>query len=229
MPRKYVVVSPPELAGARLRDPPPMDHAPGWKETAFTEEMGRLILDRILAGETVAEITADPRMPSYATVYRWTHVVPEFGDAWRRVRVRRAQIERIAAAQEAEALRRAKAQAAVANGRRARDWESGPRSTYTLAKAAAVCRAIRRGASLSEVVARPGMPSFKAIYRWLKRFPEFAEAYAEACEWREDMIGAAVEEIAEATNILNFRDNRARVAALEGRAGRMRPRAYRLR
>jgi hypothetical protein len=206
-----------------------MDHEPGWKASAFTPQMGELILDRIIAGETVREITADPRMPSYATVYRWTQVIPAFGEAWREARTRRARIEREAEAQEAEGLRAARAELARLQGKRPRDWVSGGKSTYTPGAAAAVCRAVEEGASLSEVVARPGMPSFKAIYRWLRRFPEFRQAYAEACDKREDRIVFQTQLIAEETNIVNFPQNRARVAAMTGRAGRMRPRKYRLR
>ena len=77
-----------------------MDHEAGGKPSAFSWEMVELILARIAAGETVKEITDDPRMPCYATVYRWTHVIPEFGAAWREVRE-----ERCVQAQVADALK----------------------------------------------------------------------------------------------------------------------------
>ena len=67
-----------------------MDHAPGWKASAFSWDMGRLILARVAAGETVKAITADPRMPSYCTVYRWTKMIPAFGDKWWALRERMA-------------------------------------------------------------------------------------------------------------------------------------------
>ncbi|THD81798.1 MAG: hypothetical protein E7812_02995 [Phenylobacterium sp.] len=199
----------------RDREPPLMDHAAGWKESAFTWEMGELVLARIAAGETVKQITDDPRMPSYATVYHWTRVIEEFGEAWQAVR--RA---RCIQAKAADAIK------AMAPPRR--HWVSGKKSTYTRAQAEAVCAAIRDGASLSEVVRTPGMPSFKKVYRWLKRQPEFEAMYVAACDGRDRWLEFQGVLIAEETTPASFRANRERVARLDGRRGRMRPKKYRV-
>jgi len=42
-----------DSGGARHRDIPPMDHEAGDKESAFTWAMGRLILERMAARETM--------------------------------------------------------------------------------------------------------------------------------------------------------------------------------
>jgi hypothetical protein len=193
------------------RVPPPMDHEPGFKDTAFTWEMGDLILDRIGHGETVKEITDDPRMPSYATVYRWTHVVPEFGEAWRRVRACFAAGWAYVAEEEA---------------RRKPIRRSGRRSTFKACVAMQLIWRIEMGASLSEVVRRPDMPSFRAFYRWMRRFPWFRAQYMEACYWREFMARAQATDAAIDGLRGDPRLGRARMEAIEGRIGRIRPRRF---
>ena len=81
---------------------PPMDHGSGDKDTAFAWAMGDLILRRMGYRETMKTITADPRMPAYCTVFRWVKVVPEFGEAYRRLRVAQAQAQ--AQAQQATVI-----------------------------------------------------------------------------------------------------------------------------
>jgi hypothetical protein len=73
------------------RVPPPMDHEAGAKPSAYTWAMGKLIPARVQAGETVKEIAASEGMPSYATIYRWTHVISEFGELWRALRTQMAR------------------------------------------------------------------------------------------------------------------------------------------
>jgi hypothetical protein len=211
---------------AKERAPPLMDHAPGGKPSAFSWPMGRLILARIEAGETVRQITADPGMPCYATVYRWTHVVPEFGRAWRALRVEMAETQRWLDDQRAVARTWMRAHERRLAGKPPRAGVSGRKSSYTPEWGEAVCRAIVEGASLSEVVARPDMPSFRAVYRWMRRFPEFRAAYAEACRWREEMLADQALEAALSATPKTIAAARRRKARVEGRMGRLRPRKY---
>lgn len=190
-----------------LRPPPWMDHEPGFKDSAFSWEMGALILDRILAGETVRQITADPAMPSYATVYRWTRVWPDFGAAWDEVR-----------AAAAVWMHRETA------GRRRRNG-SGARSTYTACMALTICWEVERGAALSEVLRRPGRPSAKAVYGWLRRRDGFRAAYAQACRWRDFELRDRAADLAIDRGIAARRE----VDAIVGRAGLIRPRVFRAR
>jgi hypothetical protein len=208
-------------------DIPPMDHEPGHKESAFTWAMGMLILRRMGARETMKQITADPRMPAYCTVFQWVRMHPEFAEAYRTVRTAVAQAQRAEMQEKRARLAEARDAARVAAGKRVRHWVSGPKSTYTAEMAEAVLEAVRWGASLSEVVATPGMPSFKAIYGWMKRRPEFAAQYAEACDWRAGWLAQHIEAIAEESTPATFAVARRRVAALEGRIGRLTPKLYR--
>jgi hypothetical protein len=204
-----------------------MDHGAGAKDSAYTPQMGALILARIEAGETVKQITADPRMPSYATVYRWTHVIEEFGEAWRELRQRLGADAIWADRQRAVAIAWRRPHERRLAGKPPRDWVCGRRSTYTPQMAGEICWRIGEGASLSEVVARPGMPSFKAIYRWLKRFPEFRAAYVEACAVREMLLEDLAVDASLRWGPVSLAVAKAKVAALRGKAGRTRPKKYR--
>src|SRR5579859_1766542 len=210
---------------------PPMDHESGDKPSAFTWAMGRLILQRMADRETIRAITADPRMPAYCTVFHWVKVVPGFGEAYRRVRAGLAEGEQ----QERAELRRVKAQARdrarLAAGKRVRTWVSGRRSSYTPAWGEAVCAAVEDGAALSAVVRRPGMPSSKAVYTWLRKFPAFKAAYIEACRRREvglwcerDMV---IDRSIDLGIAFNIAEANAEIAAIEGRIGRLTPKIYR--
>lgn len=83
---------PPPSLPARDLPIPPMDKSSGHKLTAFTWEMGDLILARIAEGETMKAITADARMPAYCTVFQWMRIVPEFGKQVATVRAMLSQM-----------------------------------------------------------------------------------------------------------------------------------------
>ena len=207
---------------------PPMDHAAGHKDTAFTWAMGRLILQRMGERETMKAITADPAMPAYCTVFRWVRMVPEFGDAYRQMRQVISQLAR----REAQDLRALKAEARAAArraaGQRVRHWVSGRKSTYTAEMALAVCVAIAEGASLSEVVRSPGMPSFKAVYGWMQRHPDFAAMYVEACGERDMGLEIEIDMLIDQALVgADLRDLDREIAAVEGRRGRLTPKLYR--
>ncbi len=207
---------------------PPMDKEAGHKPSAFTWAMGRLILQRMGDRETMKAITADPRMPAYCTVFQWVKRVPEFGDAYRQVRLAISQAARDELAARRAAKARAHVAARVAAGKRVRHWVAGPKSSYTDKMAEKVCRAIADGASMSEVVRRPGMPSFKVVYTWIRQRPEFAAMYVEACRLRTFTFEAEIEEVVERgwTGVPPPALDR-EIAQIEGRAGRMTPKLYR--
>ena len=205
---------------------PPMDHGSGWKDTAFTWAMGQLILRRIADGETMKAITADARMPAYCTVFRWMRVVPEFGDAVRELRAEIARARR-AARDAAEDAREQAVDEAHARGERARWWVSGRKTTWTPACSAAVLAAIEEGASLSDVVRRPGMPSFKAWYRWLRVVPGLDARYIEACRRRDAGLEFQRDMVIDNVALTGVPAANERLRAIDGRRGRLRPKLYR--
>lgn len=207
---------------------PPMDKAAGHKPSAFTWAMGRLILQRMGDRETMKEITADPRMPAYCTVFQWVKRVPEFGDAYREVRVAISKVARQELAAKRAAKARAHVAARVAAGKRVRHWVSGPKSSYTPEMAERVCAAIADGASMTEAVRTPGMPSFKAVYTWMRRRPEFEAMYVEAC--RQRAVGFEIDRdmvIEKALSGVPLPILNRELAAIEGRAGRLTPKLHR--
>lgn len=224
--------APPGYAGRPPREwpVPAMDHSAGARDSGYTPAMGRLILARIAAGETVKAITADPRMPAYCTVYHWRAVDPEFGRAWAELRARMAA-EKIRRRDEARVNRLAERELLAGAGL-GRLYRGGRRGSYTPALARRVCAAVAAGAPLSHALARPGMPSAKAVYGWLRTRATFRRMYAEACRRREAELRWEIEMAADrvmggTAGPAAFAEAMATVARLEGRIGRLRPRTYR--
>lgn len=56
-------------------------HELGGRQPVWCEQTARDICTRLAAGETLAQISRDPTMPSLATIYYWRSRHPEFGDA----------------------------------------------------------------------------------------------------------------------------------------------------
>lgn len=190
-----------------------MDKASGWKDTAFTWAMGRLILQRIADGETVKAITADARMPAYCTVFRWMQVVPEFGEAVAEVRGRLAQQRQALA----DARRRAR-------GRRRRGGQPERVSAEALGR---FLDMLWDGASVSEVVRARGAPSAKVIYSRVRKCPGFRAAFVDACGYRDFALELERDGIVERVAITGIPGANAALRALEARRGRLRPKLYR--
>ena len=122
---------------------------------------------------------------------------------------------------------RARDETRRAAGLRVRTWVAGPASSYTPVWGLMVCDEIEAGATLSAVVAMPGMPSSKAVYAWMRKFPAFRAQYIAACERREDGLDVAIEATMEGSTPGTLAAARRRVAYLEGRIGRLTPKIYR--
>lgn len=205
---------------------PPMDHAPGWKPSAFTWEMGAFILERIEKGETMRDITYDPRMPAYCTVFQWVRVVPEFGAAYRALRARQAEayVKRVANRAAAEAFWPAH-QAKVLGKRW---WRRGRRSSYTRAVGEAICTRLRQGETMMSINADPAMPSAKVVYTWMRKETEFRDMVTEARrEWLAWLAFEADREADEALAGARLGAVKRKVARIEARIGRLTPKHYR--
>lgn len=209
----------------RQRFVPQMDHTGGAKASQYRREIGEVICARIDAGETIRSIAADPAMPSYATIFHWTKVNPEFAQMYDAVRRHLAEgkIQNRRLKHVSDAWR---VPHEIKLGLR-RHWVSGKKSTYRRAWGAAFCKRVAAGESVLEITADPAMPSAKAVYGWLKRHEEFLDMYLEAKaeqkRWLEFQIDMVVLEATPAT----FRSAKAQVARLEGRIGRLTAKTYR--
>lgn len=202
-----------------------MDHTGGWKASQYRREIGEVICARIDAGESVRSIAADPAMPSYATIFRWTKVNPEFAQMYDAVRahLREGRVKNRRLKHVSDAWR---VPHEIKLGLR-RHWVSGRKSTYRWAWGVAFCRRVAAGESVMQITADPAMPSSKAVYGWLKRHEEFLDMYLEAKaeqnRWLEFQIDMVVLEATPAT----FRSAKAQVARLEARIGRLAAKTYR--
>ena len=112
----------------------------------FSARLARAICLRIAAGESQLAISADPAMPSRATLGRWARERPAFG----------------------RILTRAKALGNHAG--------KGRPSTFHPVVAHEIAARLSEGESLTAISRDPAMPSLGTIFYWRKSNPEFAES-----------------------------------------------------
>lgn len=199
-----------------------MDHTGGFKDSQYTPQMGRVIIERMAAGETVRRIAADPAMPSYATIFHWRRVHEDFARAWEEVRMVQAYLR----------VARWKA-------RPPRTRPGGKTSSFTVERGEAVCAWLREGLAMSAINAMPGMPSAKVVYTWLKREPRFramvAAARAYGRSWLAFQAEVAAEKGLPSLSAIDgmtpvspaaFSGAKAEVAYFEGRIGALTPKVY---
>jgi hypothetical protein len=78
------------------------------------------------------------------------------------------------------------------------------------------------------VSADPLMPSARAVYRWLKRFPEFREMYVEARRVQQFMLQVKIDMVVDEVEDgrASLAQGKAKAARLEGRFGRLAPKTW---
>ncbi len=92
----------------------------------------------------------------------------------------------------------------------------GRPSIRTPETAEAICNGLMGCKSLYRVLARPGMPSYAAVCRWLAEDAAFREQYAHAREFQDVMLtGRAFDAY-----------GTARFSTLKSRMGRLRPKKH---
>ena len=205
---------------------PPMDHAPGWKASAFTWEMGEFILKRIEDGETIAEITADRRMPAYCTVFQWVKMHPQFGARYRAIRARQSEqyVSRVANRVAAKAFW--PAHIAKVEGRRW--WRRGKPSSYTRAMGKAICARLRKGETMMSINADAAMPSARVVYRWMRTEAEFRDMAVEARRWWLGWLAFDADNVADLATVGEpLGAIKRKVARIEARIGRLSAKHYR--
>ncbi|WP_293907438.1 hypothetical protein [Phenylobacterium sp.] len=175
-------------------------------------QMQTLVIERMEAGFTLDRIAELPGYPCRQTLHWWGKADPGF-------------VVRMARARAYGRGQRSWAQAGpsfnherVGAPQRARD---GCRCTPALT--AAICDAIRQGASLRSLSMTPGMPHHGTMYCWVRRRPDFAAAVAQACVDREDRYLDQALEIAERCAPQTLAAAQAQVGALRRKMRLMRP------
>ncbi|RAK58841.1 hypothetical protein DJ021_03015 [Phenylobacterium hankyongense] len=204
---------------------PEMDHTAGAKPSAYHPRFAEVICARVAIGDTLREIVADRRMPSYATLFRWLQVHHDFAVRYQRTRdevgARRIWMDQIERERRAEGTR-----IAIKLGRR-RAWHGGPKSGYTPAKARAFCRRVAKGESVLSITSDPTTPSKRAIYKWLKREPAFRAMYVAAKREAVGWLAFEAEMTADRAEAGNLPKIKREVARLEARIGRIGAKKYR--
>lgn len=77
------------------------------------------------------------------------------------------------------------------------------------------------GASLRSLGAEPDMPSAGTLYAWVRRWPEFAEAVARACHWREEVLNDRMMDVCQRNGPLALAATRREVAPLQLRVNQL--------
>lgn len=120
---------------------------------------------------------------------------------------------------------------------------TGRPSTFTQAKADAICELIAEGFSMRSICKRDDMPSTATVCKWLGQYPAFAEQYAHARDVQAETLFDEMLDIADdGTNdwMKNFaKDNpgwqqngeaiqrsRLRIDARKWMLGKMKPKKY---
>ena len=94
----------------------------------------------------------------------------------------------------------------------------GRPSAYSHDLTETICMELMTGRSLREICEADDLPSKRTVYRWLEKYPEFAQQYVLAREIQAHTLNDEVLE-------LGF-SRRAEVHAVIWHAGRMRPKKY---
>lgn len=102
----------------------------------------------------------------------------------------------------------------------------GRPSTYAPDVAAAILERIANGESLAAVCRSEGMPRQSAVYEWLIRHPEFAEAYARAREDQADTLADEIIDIADTSAQGDEQRAKLRVDARKWIAAKLKPKKY---
>lgn len=102
---------------------------------------------------------------------------------------------------------------------------TGRPSTFTQAKADAICGLIADGKSLRTICKRDDMPDTTTVYQWLRRFPEFAQQYAGAKQDQADAMADDILDIAD-DRTLDPQDRRVRIDTRKWLAGKLKPKKY---
>ncbi len=217
------------LRMARAPSPPlpVIDHTGGHKRSQYHPQIGWEICQRICDGLTVREIAADPDMPSYATIFHWRKMHADFAAMYDACRDKLAWKRQMEAASLAAATAVLREREAALGLRRRRPAGAGRKSTFTMEAALAVCVRLAAGQALSAICARPDMPSLKAVYTWLKRFPVFEAMYLVAREEQRMWLELKIEHVAGSCHWTQLDLAKAQVAQLQERLGRLTPKHYR--
>lgn len=89
-----------------------------------------------------------------------------------------------------------------------------------------LCRRIARGEVWYKMCNTGGLPSYDTLYRWLRKYPDFAEDFAQAREMAADLRADKALVVAEESTAATVQSDRLRVGALQWHAAKAAPQRY---
>jgi hypothetical protein len=102
--------------------------------------------------------------------------------------------------------------------------KNGVKTTYSVAVAERICKALAEGRTITSICSDDDMPSLNAVYGWLRSQPAFSEAYARAREDQQDTFVAQILDIADTET--DPQRARNRIDARKWHAAKTSPRKY---
>lgn len=102
--------------------------------------------------------------------------------------------------------------------------KNGVKTTYSVAVAERICKALAEGRTITSICSDDDMPSLNAVYGWLRSQPAFSEAYARAREDQQDTFAAQILDISDTET--DPQRARNRIDARKWHAAKTAPRKY---
>lgn len=203
----------------------PGEAAPRRESVFFSDELGREIVARVAAGETLSAPSRTPGMPSGPSIRVWRYAHPEFGAALtaaqRRARLARRRLDVARAhALAAERMIRPRRYSA------AREAETETGGGYGPEVRAQICFGLANGESLISILRDPGMPAPATVYKWLRQEPDFADDYAQARQFHADYLFDEAREVALSADRDNVWARRLHFDVIRWQAARGAPTKY---
>ena len=97
---------------------------------------------------------------------------------------------------------------------------------YSRAIAREICHRLAAGEIWFKICNTGRLPSYTTLYDWRRRYPEFAESYAQAREMAADLRADKALVVAEESTQATVQSDRLRVGALQWSAAKGSPRSY---
>ncbi|MDO8322844.1 MAG: hypothetical protein Q7T23_07865, partial [Phenylobacterium sp.] len=200
--------------------PPPLGRPDRRPQVRYSPELGKLICDKIAAGQSEASLGREPGMPSVQAIYKWRAREPGFAAAYEAARdqARRDRRARDRAEDEDRRWRRAL--------RPRKDGRGGRVSTYTDELGGTILRRIAGGETVLSIGADDEMPCAATIYHWIRADDGFHDAYLKAKAVAADIFADAMLEIALESTESTARGDALRIKTLRWTAAMLAPKKY---
>ena len=152
----------------------PQPAPPGLYRSIYDPELGAAICRRLAGGESLRSICrGDPAMPTEKTVWNWARAHEDFA-LMKRHALETARAASLAAQSARDGARWDAAAGRPFGGARGR---TGRPSGYCPEVVDTILERLVVGEGLEAICRDPAMPCAGTVYGWMRRYPEFLQAY----------------------------------------------------